>query len=660
MPPKDWLRKKSVRAGKVLKKSRSSIQKKICLTRIFKQQSKRMQLVDFKRQRQCINKQRDLTRLIHPTAKSGQNQLARARSHCSASTVQAKLSALDPIVAASFDPDGIPTVDHVGRTSLHIAMGSLHKSTLEFTIEVFKERNMLACRDNANFTPLHMACSIGNYEAAKLLLRAGASPNEYGGDNSTTPLYEAVCKAHLNIVKLLVEFGTDIAAKDKAGKSIVEIETSTEVRDYIRCVLADNATGSATESGAYTPIVGEKRLPTIYVLNSVNSMDTRPFMLLSELCTSLNLSENCFKRIYQQSLDFVTMDNESIASRIINPFLRDSFERSSVSVSSCLVEVNSFLRDLLGNTSKNYDSGSQDIDAPEKAQSYDSEETVEMVFNSFRSEHEIEMRSDDMKRLKFSIQNNESHGNSHSDIPSQNHLDSSTSKTIFRHNPLSGQVLLPGFISASCHSSTGHHIDALPNVDLDLDADEEIRVPPKVLKSSKQKSHPLLSSSSSRIPDVVGAPKSLVSLVPATPPCDLLLPNSSLTPENDSAMVRPSDDISASLAPHVIEAADLSSKQDAIPFVFTRGHSSSACCVQEAALAPESIPGYPDDQCVRQSASSISSDGFSTAANRESTKANRKTKFAFDLKRRHPGDIYAVTGVKAGSAFSMLDVRNIE
>jgi ankyrin repeat protein len=57
---------------------------------------------------------------------------------------------------------------------------------------------------------LALAAQLGQAEVVRLLLDAGEEPNRYnpeGLHSHSTPLHQAVCANHLNVVKLLVERG---------------------------------------------------------------------------------------------------------------------------------------------------------------------------------------------------------------------------------------------------------------------------------------------------------------------------------------------------------------------------------------------------------------------------------------------------------------------
>ncbi len=58
--------------------------------------------------------------------------------------------------------------------------------------------------------PLHIATNLGNTEAVKALLRAGADPSWLPGDTATSPLGAACQKGHVGIVQALVIAGARV------------------------------------------------------------------------------------------------------------------------------------------------------------------------------------------------------------------------------------------------------------------------------------------------------------------------------------------------------------------------------------------------------------------------------------------------------------------
>ena len=74
----------------------------------------------------------------------------------------------------------------------------------------------LQARDKQKATPLHEACTQGNPNVAKLLIRAGANL-QARDDEKMTPLHYAAMSERVDCVKVVVD-----AAEEDGGTSLVE------------------------------------------------------------------------------------------------------------------------------------------------------------------------------------------------------------------------------------------------------------------------------------------------------------------------------------------------------------------------------------------------------------------------------------------------------
>jgi ankyrin repeat protein len=63
--------------------------------------------------------------------------------------------------------------------------------------------------DNAGYTPLFAATQVSFYDAAKLLLKAGADPNLCAGPEAETPFCVAACENRIDLVQLYLAHGGD-------------------------------------------------------------------------------------------------------------------------------------------------------------------------------------------------------------------------------------------------------------------------------------------------------------------------------------------------------------------------------------------------------------------------------------------------------------------
>lgn len=119
--------------------------------------------------------------------------------------------------------DNVNTKTESGSYPLHIAVGAWAYNITKLLLEKGAD---VDAKDEQGFTPLHKSAALKDSnelscKIAKLLIEYGADVNNrrkpgfvsrYGGNN--TPLHEAVWARNLPMVKLLVENGADVNAKN--------------------------------------------------------------------------------------------------------------------------------------------------------------------------------------------------------------------------------------------------------------------------------------------------------------------------------------------------------------------------------------------------------------------------------------------------------------
>ena len=84
---------------------------------------------------------------------------------------------------------------------------------------------------------LHWAAWIGRVNVVKKLIGKGGDIEVKDDRWGDTPLHEASRNGHLDVVKFLVENKADINAKNKNGKTLLDIAIEynmTSVADYLR------------------------------------------------------------------------------------------------------------------------------------------------------------------------------------------------------------------------------------------------------------------------------------------------------------------------------------------------------------------------------------------------------------------------------------------
>ncbi|KAF9085480.1 hypothetical protein BGX23_009612 [Mortierella sp. AD031] len=152
--------------------------------------------------------------------------------------------------------------DRSGRTQLfkYTAMGDLEACRL--LIEAGAQVND---RDYAEWTPLHEACVTGHDKVAELLIQHHADVNARGG-HMDTPLHDAAQNGHVDVVKLLLSHGANVLAKNAKGIIPIDVSDDKEVIELLqrRQALVNMLTGKnqagqtllhrACSSGSYSNV----------------------------------------------------------------------------------------------------------------------------------------------------------------------------------------------------------------------------------------------------------------------------------------------------------------------------------------------------------------------------------------------------------------------
>lgn len=94
-------------------------------------------------------------------------------------------------------------------------------------------------KDNAGYTALHVACTKGRMDIARLLLQYGAKHTETA-ISGIRPLHEAAENGDIEIVRLLLSYGADPLLTTYSGQTPYMLaEDDDDMRDFLRNHLLD-------------------------------------------------------------------------------------------------------------------------------------------------------------------------------------------------------------------------------------------------------------------------------------------------------------------------------------------------------------------------------------------------------------------------------------
>lgn len=93
-------------------------------------------------------------------------------------------------------------------------------------------------KDNAGYTPLHVACSRGHLEIARILLQYNANHSETAL-SGIRPLHEAIENGHVEIVRLLISYGADPCLATYSGQLPIAMAEDEDMEDFLHDYLVD-------------------------------------------------------------------------------------------------------------------------------------------------------------------------------------------------------------------------------------------------------------------------------------------------------------------------------------------------------------------------------------------------------------------------------------
>ena len=86
--------------------------------------------------------------------------------------------------------------------AIHLAVEGMHKEVCQFLLSNGASTSVT---DSEGYSPIHIACNVGNVDVLNLLLDNGADPESLVERIGSTTLHEAVCSGSLEIVEALLD-----------------------------------------------------------------------------------------------------------------------------------------------------------------------------------------------------------------------------------------------------------------------------------------------------------------------------------------------------------------------------------------------------------------------------------------------------------------------
>ncbi|XP_031557741.1 transient receptor potential cation channel subfamily A member 1-like isoform X2 [Actinia tenebrosa] len=118
----------------------------------------------------------------------------------------------------------------------------LHNCALTNSLDVAKKiielgADVNALNTNLGTTPLHVACAMGGFEMAKMLveMKAALQPKDCSGQ---TPLHRAAMFGHVQIIEYLLDNGADVDPRDKSNQTPFLVAVASKRTNCLKALLA--------------------------------------------------------------------------------------------------------------------------------------------------------------------------------------------------------------------------------------------------------------------------------------------------------------------------------------------------------------------------------------------------------------------------------------
>ena len=108
-----------------------------------------------------------------------------------------------------------------------------------------------ACAPTLGITPLYQAACEGHVEVVRVLLAHGANVNVPGWEG---PLHIAACEGHVEVVRVLLAHGANVDARDRKGSTALQFAASKGQVEVVELLLAEGAEANARDNEGYNAL----------------------------------------------------------------------------------------------------------------------------------------------------------------------------------------------------------------------------------------------------------------------------------------------------------------------------------------------------------------------------------------------------------------------
>lgn len=136
----------------------------------------------------------------------------------------------------------IDIIDNEERSIIYICIKYSYNDILKYILEKNKENigiNILDIKDKVQKIPLHYAIQKKNIDIVKLLLDYGSNPNTFD-NNGYNSLHLAIFSRDYDICKLVIEYIGNINYKCNSGETSLHISTNLKLLDISKLLIDNN------------------------------------------------------------------------------------------------------------------------------------------------------------------------------------------------------------------------------------------------------------------------------------------------------------------------------------------------------------------------------------------------------------------------------------
>lgn len=167
-----------------------------------------------------------------------------------------KLSTVQEILEASADPSAeITAKDQDNRSALHWAVSFQHTEIVLYLLSHIKQVDIDTLVDDAGWTPIHVAASVGNVEVLTMLCDREIKPDlDLQTRQGVTALHLAVAKSFYGVVEYLLSQGASVRIKDAKGQLPIHRAAAIGSSKMVTLLCSKLSPVNAKDNEGWTPL----------------------------------------------------------------------------------------------------------------------------------------------------------------------------------------------------------------------------------------------------------------------------------------------------------------------------------------------------------------------------------------------------------------------